>query len=121
MIDLEGLQKRCYVSGPMTGLPELNFPTFHAAAERLQAAGWDVVNPATLNATGTDWDTCMRVDICELMRCSVVFALPGWTKSRGAPIEIDLAINLGMKVLYLHDYEGKQIPTPDELNKLMTV
>ncbi|WP_457825134.1 DUF4406 domain-containing protein, partial [Staphylococcus aureus] len=34
---------RIYVAGPMSGLPELNFPAFHAAAAELRAQGFDVV------------------------------------------------------------------------------
>ena len=41
---------RVYISGPMSGLPELNFPAFHAAAASLRAKGLDVVNPAEINA-----------------------------------------------------------------------
>ena len=32
--------KRIYLSGPMSSLPELNFPAFHAEAARLRALGF---------------------------------------------------------------------------------
>ncbi len=32
--------KRIYLSGLMSGLPELNFPAFHAEAARLRALGF---------------------------------------------------------------------------------
>ena len=118
-MEIEGLKKRCYISGPMTGLPDLNFPAFNDMEQRLKAAGWDVVNPAKLNAPGTDWETCMRVDIRELMRCSVVFVLKGWARSRGASMEIDIAINLGMKVVYVEDFTDKAIAGPERLNQLI--
>ena len=35
-----------YVAGPMRGYPEFNFPSFHAAAAQLRAAGHTVFNPA---------------------------------------------------------------------------
>lgn len=47
-----------YLCGPMTGLPEYNYPAFHAAAAELRAQGWRVVNPAE-NAEPTadpTWD-----------------------------------------------------------------
>ena len=47
---------RIYVAGPMTGHPQLNFPAFHTEAARLRALGYEVVNPAELNADpGADW------------------------------------------------------------------
>ena len=30
---------RIYIAGPMSGLPELNYPAFNAMAERLRAHG----------------------------------------------------------------------------------
>ena len=37
---------RIYLAGPMSGLPELNYPAFHAKAAELRAAGHHVENPA---------------------------------------------------------------------------
>lgn len=37
---------RVYLAGPMTGIADYNFPAFNAAAARLRAVGFDVVNPA---------------------------------------------------------------------------
>lgn len=42
--------KHLYISGPITGMPDLNFPAFHAAAAALRAAGYTVTNPAELDA-----------------------------------------------------------------------
>ena len=38
--------KRIYLSGPMTGLPGLNFAAFHAMTTNLRAGGHTVTNPA---------------------------------------------------------------------------
>ena len=89
--------RRIYLAGPMTGLPQLNFPAFHAEAARLRALGYDVVNPAELNPNpNTSWQTCMRVDIRELVTCDAVALLPKWHESRGARLEHQIACELGM-------------------------
>lgn len=40
------MTQRIYLAGPMTGLPEHNFPAFHAEAARLRGLGYHVENPA---------------------------------------------------------------------------
>jgi hypothetical protein len=83
---------RAYLSGPMTGLPDLNFPAFNAEAARLRELGYDVVNPAELNPDpNASWTACMRVDIAALMTCDVIAMLPGWERSKGAKAELQAA------------------------------
>jgi hypothetical protein len=91
--------KRLYLCGPMTGLPQLNFPAFNAEAERLRALGYDVINPAELAEPGTPWAQCMRTDIRMLLMCDAIAMLPGWERSRGANLEWLIATELGMPVL----------------------
>lgn len=93
--------KRIYIAGPMSGLAELNFPAFHAEAAKLRALGFDVVNPAEINADPSmGWVECMRRDIAELVTCDAVRLLPGWENSRGAKVEAGLALDLEMAVVY---------------------
>lgn len=40
--------RKVYIAGPMTGLPEFNYPTFFAAEEYLRSHGAKVMNPAVL-------------------------------------------------------------------------
>ncbi|CAN7450048.1 DUF4406 domain-containing protein [Acidovorax sp. LjRoot66] len=94
------MQKRIYVAGPMTGLPELNFPAFHAAAAVLRSAGHHVENPAEINADPTaGWQDCMRKDIARLVTCDAIHLLQGWSKSRGACLEHQIAVGLGLEIL----------------------
>ena len=109
---------RLYLSGPMTGLPQQNYPAFHAAAASLRRAGYRVVNPAELHphsrlrrwqATMTAWLTrtpapalptwgeYMRAALVGLLRCEAIVLLPGWEHSRGARCEVSLAAELGMR------------------------
>lgn len=93
-----------YIAGPMTGLPDLNFPAFHDAAAELRAAGFKVVNPAEINPDHTmAWADCMRRDIKALMGCDCIVLLPGWMDSRGARLERHIAVQLGMQVFDLQD------------------
>ncbi|WP_321967641.1 DUF4406 domain-containing protein [Burkholderia cepacia] len=90
---------RVYIAGPMTGHPQLNFPAFHAEAARLRALGYEVVNPAELNADpAADWLECMRTDIKHLVDCDAIAMLEGWHHSRGARLEYTIALMLGHAV-----------------------
>jgi hypothetical protein len=97
---------RIYVSGPMTGLPHLNVPAFMSAGLQLAGMGLMPINPATLDHSGHDqtWASFMRVDIKALMGCDGVALLPGWQLSKGAIVERDLAVTLGMDVRPLADW-----------------
>ena len=96
--------KVIYISGPMTGLPELNFPAFHAAAALLRQRGYHAVNPAEIGAAcGDDWSMCMRADIKALCDCDTLALLPGWQKSQGAHLELHIAHRLGLEILSLED------------------
>ncbi len=92
---------RIYIAGPMTGLPELNFPAFHAAAAELRAAGHEPVNPAEINPDpGAEWTDCMFRDLEELTKCAAILMLDGWQKSPGAQIERLWSIRTGKQVRY---------------------
>ncbi|WP_223508810.1 MULTISPECIES: DUF4406 domain-containing protein [unclassified Pseudomonas] len=96
-------QKPIYLSGPMAGLPDLNFPAFHAMAARLRAVGHAVINPAELDHPTKEWNDCLRRDIVALMECYTVATLPGWEHSKGASLEVLVADRLGMTVVGAHD------------------
>jgi hypothetical protein len=91
---------RIYIAGPMTGLPDLNFPAFVAEATRLRAEGHDVVSPIELNASleHEGYAACLRRDIAQLVTCGVVQLLPGWELSRGARLEWMIAERCGLEV-----------------------
>ncbi|MEK7882942.1 DUF4406 domain-containing protein [Methyloversatilis sp. NSM2] len=96
--------KRIYISGPMSGLPNHNFPAFHAAAEKVRAQGIEVVNPAEINAdTDLSWEECLRADIKALCDCDTIAMLPGWENSKGAHLEVHVAHRLGIRVVRIED------------------
>lgn len=95
---------RLYLSGPMTGIEDFNFPVFNATAAKLRAAGYDVVNPAEINPDlEMPWEECMRADIKALCDCDAIALIPGWTESKGAHLELHIAHRIGLKVLFVGD------------------
>ncbi len=90
--------KRIYVSGPMTGHADFNFPAFHAAAARLREAGYEVINPAENFGGRTDLprETYLRADVILVAQCEAIAMLPDWQESRGAKLEYLLARELSM-------------------------
>lgn len=92
-----------YLSGPMSGLPELNFPAFNRAAAKLRALGMRIVNPAEHQGLpdGSPWADYMRQDIRLLMDCQGIVMLPGWEQSNGARLEHHIAEALGLPVLVI--------------------
>ena len=92
--------KRIYISGPMTGMPDFNFPAFHAEAARLRGLGYDVVNPAEINVdTNASWHECLRRDLVELLACDTIALLDGWQRSQGAHLEMHVAHRVGMEIV----------------------
>ena len=90
---------KIYVSGPMTGLPKLNYPAFFDAETKLIEMGFKVSNPAQYPPViGAQWEDYLRRDIKDLMDCDGLALLPGWTDSRGACLERDIAERLFMPI-----------------------
>lgn len=93
-------RKKVYISGPMTGLPEFNYPAFHEAEEILKASGWEVLNPArNFNGeTHHERKDYLRLDVADLLDADAIFMLPGWQNSYGARIEYQVAQALELDI-----------------------
>jgi hypothetical protein len=117
--------RRIYISGPMTGHDDHNFPAFHAAAARFRQAGWEVANPAENFGGRTDLprEAYLRADMVMLAQCDTIAMLPGWEDSRGAKLEYTVARELGCAVIdaaTLRSLENAPTPTVD-LHRLRLV
>jgi len=97
---LEGDFVTVYIAGAITSEP--NYAAlFEAAEKKLRKMGLIPINPVTLNhAHDKTWLSYMREDLAALVRCSKVYALSNWQQSKGATIEVNLAISLGIEVIY---------------------
>lgn len=89
---------KIYLSGPMTGLPSFNYPLFNQQAARLRALGHVVANPAEILGGDTTQTRSfyLRKDIQDILLCDAVALLPNWERSKGARLEVSLALELGL-------------------------
>lgn len=87
-----------YISGPMRGYEDFNYPAFEEAAERWREHGWFVMCP-TENFEGAQDRTFaeyMRQDLRMLLAVDAIAVLPGWENSIGARIEVMVGQTLGL-------------------------
>ena len=100
---------KLYVSGAITGMPDLNRVLFSNATEKLREMGFDVVNPHEICAgiSADEWSKCMQICIIALVACSVMILLPGWQESRGATLEYTIATALGIRTITLEEFLTK--------------
>ena len=86
---------------------ELTADDLAAATGALVDAGYDVSSPHEIVITKPHgeptWHDYMRAAVRMLTHCDAIAVLPGWEKSRGALVEIDLARALDMPVLAVAD------------------
>jgi len=87
-----------YISGPMSNLPDDNWPTFIYAEKYLKGT---VVNPAKPHGnilkkhkSNFQWIDYMTEDIYEMMKCNKCVLLPGYSRSVGAKVEIEICKKL---------------------------
>lgn len=109
----EGDEVRCYIAGPMTGLPRFNFDAFEDACDRLRADGFHVTSPHEMDlANGYDPDSgvdiadlraTLEADIAAVKGADIVVLLPGWERSPGAMIEVLVAEAHGVPCVTLAD------------------
>lgn len=90
---------KLYLSGPMAGFPEHNFPAFELARKKLRVAGYEVVCPAELGKhDGWSWKDYLRRDIKVMLGCDALALLEGWKGSAGATLETHVASALGFRI-----------------------
>lgn len=113
--DLVRRVPRVYIAGPMSGMIDLNFPAFNAAAIEYRRRGCFVINPAEINGGAAEvamtekmtaeqyqahWVSCMKNDIAALITCDTIILLPGWERSKGATLGQTIAAQLGMTIIH---------------------
>ncbi len=93
--------RTAYVTGKITGLPKTDVKEkFNYISNQLKGMGYQVVNPSAVADDSHSWDEAVRNDIKLMLECDEVHMLPDWQDSRGAQLERDIALRLGMQVVY---------------------
>jgi len=97
-----------YLSGPMKGYPESNYPLFMKVAKELRAAGHRVYNPAEFDWKGSHETFPLRrafAEYCAFIcnEADTIVLLPGWERSLGVSAELALAKNCKLTIL---EYRG---------------
>jgi len=110
------MSKPWYIAGPMTGIPQFNFPAFSEAAAALRSNGFEIIAPheqdspdvqaAALKSldgalvdgqiAGETWGQILSRDVRLIAdRVGGIILLPGWEKSRGARLEAFVGLLCG--------------------------
>ena len=116
---------RVYLSGPMRGYPEFNFPAFNRYAAKLREEGFEVFNPAekdrerygddfaakfptgdeeAASNEGFSLREALAIDLDYVCReADIIAMLPGWENSSGARAELAAAEALGLRRMFLEE------------------
>ena len=107
------MKKKVYISGRISDLPREQYMTmFRIAEQMLRKKDYEPVNPTRFFMCKYIWlyrllgyRLTLLYDLWRLMRCDLIYKLPGWRDSRCANIESCVA------------YHFKILPVPDSQTK----
>ena len=94
---------KIYISGKITGLPlEEAKANFKKVEKGLQRQGYLAINPMELVPYHPDknWNDYMVDDIALLLTCDTIYMMDNYKESKGAKLELAIAKELGLKVIY---------------------
>lgn len=97
-----------YLSGPMRGFPDLNFPAFQKAVDALRKFDVDVISPHEWGDVNDTRSNLMGEDLRVILeKCDGVICLEGWQLSPGACAEVAVAFATDKPVKELKwDHKG---------------
>ncbi len=110
---METKREKIYLSGPITGVENLNREAFEDAESFYSALGYEVINPLKIRGnedTTKEWSHYMRNDIKALVDCNIVVFLRGWEVSRGASLEMIIATSLELTIIEHESIKSTWLP-----------
>jgi nucleoside 2-deoxyribosyltransferase len=94
--------RKIYIAGKITGLDKEQInANFRIAKLQCIAMGFMPVCPLELEHNHEKtWSAYMKEDMAAMLQCDAVYAQVNWSYSKGATIEINTALSIGMKVIH---------------------
>jgi hypothetical protein len=97
------MKKKAYISGKITSIEARAVVLFEQAEKELIEMGYEPVNPMKLNHQhDLSWESYMKEDIKALCDCDFIYLLRNYSDSKGALLELAIATELKIKVIYQH-------------------
>lgn len=97
--------KTIYISGPMSGIEDLNRSAFERAEEKIQGMGHIALNPHRFPEMET-YEECIQMDLEVIaMAADAIALLPGWENSPGSKKELKTALDLGLEIMLLKEVQ----------------
>ena len=96
---MTNFESSVYIAGPMTGLPQHNYPSFMEMENHLRKMGYDnILNPARIadGDTTKPYSFYIRESLKMISKADFVIFLKGWEKSKGAVLEKHCADSMGI-------------------------
>lgn len=113
---------RIYLSGPMRGLPDSNYPKFRAIADRLRDEGHDVLDPSqSFVGQSLPRTVYLRHDIQLILCVDAVVVIDEWETSPGARFEVAEAWSIGIDVFKFTEEPGGQFSLQPIEQTLVTI
>ena len=99
-------KKKAYIGGKISGLDLAEAKAkFQRMEQKLRDMGYEPLHGFDINDVDVDnhtksWEECVKADLKVMLDCDEVHLLPCWNESKGAMLERDIAIRVGIPVVY---------------------
>ena len=118
-----------YLAGPMSGIPQFNYPMFFRVADALRNTGYNVRSPAEFDSPSAlqiilaspdgapgsadaagSWGDFLSHDVKVIAdEVNGIIFLPGWARSRGARLEAFVGLSCGHPFMAVDFFQDEML------------